>query len=141
MTALTTIGDYLRLHGSALGEKVLGQFPPLHEPADPVSPFSTIEATTVPRSGVGDHGHRETMGRGAVRGGRRRVRHREDFDLTRKRPHTCGWASVHDIGNGAAATRGEMGSQRGDSDPSNRRPSIRHRWMPERCCIEWIQWR
>ena len=37
MTALTTIGDYLRLHGAALGERVLGQFPPLHEPADPVS--------------------------------------------------------------------------------------------------------
>ena len=38
MAALTTIGDYLRLHGVALGERVLGQFPPLHEPADAVSP-------------------------------------------------------------------------------------------------------
>src|SRR5437879_4168876 len=38
MAPLTTIGDYLRVHGAALGERVLGQFPPLHEPSDPVSP-------------------------------------------------------------------------------------------------------
>jgi SNF2 family DNA or RNA helicase len=36
MAALTSIGEYLRLHGAALGERVLGQFPPLHEPSDPV---------------------------------------------------------------------------------------------------------
>jgi hypothetical protein len=38
MTAPVCIGTYLREYGQALGERVLGQFPPLHAPADAVWP-------------------------------------------------------------------------------------------------------
>jgi hypothetical protein len=38
MSAPVCIGDYLRLYGFALGERVLSQFPPMHGLADPVSP-------------------------------------------------------------------------------------------------------
>ncbi|MCP5111949.1 MAG: hypothetical protein GY953_14065, partial [bacterium] len=34
----TDIADYLRLHGPELGTKVLAQFPPLHQPGDPIAP-------------------------------------------------------------------------------------------------------
>jgi superfamily II DNA or RNA helicase len=37
MHAPDCISSYLRLYGSALGERVLSQFPPLHNPGDPVS--------------------------------------------------------------------------------------------------------
>jgi hypothetical protein len=39
MSAPDSISSYLRLYGSALGERVLSQFPPLHNPGDPVSPW------------------------------------------------------------------------------------------------------
>jgi hypothetical protein len=38
MPAPTAIDDYLRLYGSTLGELVLGRFPALHGPDDPVWP-------------------------------------------------------------------------------------------------------
>ncbi len=34
MRGLTCINDYLQTHGSALGQRVVDQFPPLHRPAD-----------------------------------------------------------------------------------------------------------
>ncbi len=34
MSGLTCINDYLQTHGSALGQRVVDQFPPLHRPAD-----------------------------------------------------------------------------------------------------------
>ena len=37
MHAPDCISSYLRLYGSTLGERVLSQFPPLHNPGDPVS--------------------------------------------------------------------------------------------------------
>lgn len=39
MSAPDCISEYLRLYGSDLGERVLSQFPPLHNPGDPVSPW------------------------------------------------------------------------------------------------------
>jgi hypothetical protein len=39
MSAPNCISEYLRQYGSALGERVLNQFPPLHSPGDPVSPW------------------------------------------------------------------------------------------------------
>jgi hypothetical protein len=39
MSAPDCIAEYLRLYGSALGERVLSQFPPLHNPDDPISPW------------------------------------------------------------------------------------------------------
>ncbi|MCZ2079324.1 MAG: helicase C-terminal domain-containing protein [Bryobacterales bacterium] len=39
MSTPDTISGYLRLYGNALGERVLGQFPPLHNPGDPASPW------------------------------------------------------------------------------------------------------
>jgi hypothetical protein len=39
MSAPDCISEYLRLYGNALGERVLNQFPPLHNPGDPVSPW------------------------------------------------------------------------------------------------------
>jgi hypothetical protein len=38
MNAPTSITDYLRLYGSALGDRVLKQFPALHDPGNPVWP-------------------------------------------------------------------------------------------------------
>lgn len=38
MNALTCINDYLRIHGTALGHRVVEQFPPLYEPSDSVWP-------------------------------------------------------------------------------------------------------
>ena len=38
MSALTCINDYLKIHGAALGHLVVEQFPPLHQPSDPVWP-------------------------------------------------------------------------------------------------------
>ena len=38
MTAPESIGDYLRVYGNTLGERVLSNFPPLHSPADPIWP-------------------------------------------------------------------------------------------------------
>ena len=38
MSALTCINDYLKIHGGALGQRVVEQFPPLHQPSDPVWP-------------------------------------------------------------------------------------------------------
>ena len=38
MGALTCINDYLKIHGGALGQRVVDQFPPLHQPLDPVWP-------------------------------------------------------------------------------------------------------
>ena len=38
MSALTCINDYLKIHGAALGHRVVEQFPPLHQPSDPVWP-------------------------------------------------------------------------------------------------------
>jgi hypothetical protein len=35
MAALCSIGEYLQIYGSVLGERVLAQFPSLHSPADP----------------------------------------------------------------------------------------------------------
>lgn len=35
--ALASIAEYLRVHGPQLGERVLGQFPPLHAPGDTVA--------------------------------------------------------------------------------------------------------
>ena len=34
---MTSINDYLRRYGSALGHRVLAQFPPLHAPEDPLA--------------------------------------------------------------------------------------------------------
>ena len=34
---MTSINDYLRRYGSALGHRVLEQFPPLHSPEDPLA--------------------------------------------------------------------------------------------------------
>jgi hypothetical protein len=39
MSAPDCIAEYLRRYGGALGERVLSQFPPLHNPGDPVSPW------------------------------------------------------------------------------------------------------
>lgn len=39
MTTPSCIADYLRLHGPALSDKVLQQFPPLHNPQDEVWPM------------------------------------------------------------------------------------------------------
>ncbi len=38
MPLLTCINDYLKFHGSALGHRVVEQFPPLHQPSDPAWP-------------------------------------------------------------------------------------------------------
>ena len=38
MGALTCIGDYLKTYGAELGHRVVEQFPPLHQPSDPVWP-------------------------------------------------------------------------------------------------------
>ncbi len=38
MGALECISDYLKLYGAELGHRVVGQFPPLHQPSDPVWP-------------------------------------------------------------------------------------------------------
>ena len=41
MGALTCINDYLKIYGAELGHRVVDQFPPLHQPSDPVWPAST----------------------------------------------------------------------------------------------------
>ncbi len=41
MVALASIGDYLRIYGSALGERVLDRFPALHSPDEPAWPAVT----------------------------------------------------------------------------------------------------
>ena len=38
MGALHSLSDYLRAYGPVLGSRVLEQFPPLHEPGDPLWP-------------------------------------------------------------------------------------------------------
>jgi hypothetical protein len=38
MGALTCISDYLKAYGAELGRRVVDQFPPLHQPSDPVWP-------------------------------------------------------------------------------------------------------
>jgi superfamily II DNA or RNA helicase len=38
MPELSTIYDYMRSYALLLGERILGQFPPLHQPHDPISP-------------------------------------------------------------------------------------------------------
>jgi len=38
MGALTSINDYLKIYGAELGHRVVDQFPPLHQPSDPVWP-------------------------------------------------------------------------------------------------------
>ena len=38
MPELSTIYDYMRSHASLLGERILQQYPALHQFADPVSP-------------------------------------------------------------------------------------------------------
>src|SRR5437867_12804952 len=38
MGALTCINDYLKIYGAELGHRVVDQFPPLHQPSDPVWP-------------------------------------------------------------------------------------------------------
>jgi superfamily II DNA or RNA helicase len=38
MGALHSLSDYLRSYGPVLGSRVLEQFPPLHEPGDPLWP-------------------------------------------------------------------------------------------------------
>ena len=38
MGALTCINDYLKIYGAELGHRVVDQFPPLHQPTDPVWP-------------------------------------------------------------------------------------------------------
>jgi len=38
MAAPYSIGEYLQIHGSVLGERVLARFPALHGPTDPVWP-------------------------------------------------------------------------------------------------------
>jgi superfamily II DNA or RNA helicase len=41
MVALASIADYLRVYGSALGERVLARFPALHSPDEPALPAVT----------------------------------------------------------------------------------------------------
>ena len=49
MTAPGCIGDYLRLYGPELGDRVVRQFPPLHSPSDPVWPaINEPEAASFP---------------------------------------------------------------------------------------------
>jgi hypothetical protein len=38
MAAPCSIGEYLQVYGSELGDRVLAQFPPLHSPSDPLWP-------------------------------------------------------------------------------------------------------
>lgn len=38
MDALQNLADYLRAYGPVLGSRVLQQFPPLHQPGDPLWP-------------------------------------------------------------------------------------------------------
>ena len=38
MGALTCISDYLKVYGAELGHRVVDQFPPLHQPSDPIWP-------------------------------------------------------------------------------------------------------
>ena len=49
MGALTCISDYLKAYGAELGHRVVDQFPPLHQPSDPV--WSAINE---PRAGQQD---------------------------------------------------------------------------------------
>ena len=53
------------------------------------------EEASVSSANTRNHGNRQALARGSMRGGRGRMRNRQDAHLTRQRFHPCRWTAVH----------------------------------------------
>jgi hypothetical protein len=73
-----TIYDYMRAHAAVLGERILQEYPALHQFDDPVSPrIAGLLRKPFPAQTIAHHGSRQTLAAGADRHDGRGMRHRQ----------------------------------------------------------------
>ena len=88
MPELSTIYDYMRRHAALLGERILQEYPALHQFDDVVSPrVEGLLRTAFPCTDDRHYGSGQTLAAGADIHGGRGMRYRQDTDLARS--HSC----------------------------------------------------
>jgi hypothetical protein len=127
MQQIDSISTYLRHFAHQLEDRILKQFPPLHQPEDPLPPeLRRLQSSPLRSPGISDRRAGQAPRNGKVFGCYCRVWDRKDIDIVGRDSRSREGKTVHGAGDGPSST-GDKDGQRMLPDAATS-PCVPDRW-------------